>query len=133
MILIPFSIEKVYSLVGSMPPPSLLISYTHTNANLYFDSSLGIIIKEPALYKLLTFQVPILLSIFHRLGHLLIEPIQVRSSVNSFVTSLYFLVRGCWPHAHHPRWRITLSFVCSCLLNVFVATSIAGGSPSSTT
>jgi hypothetical protein len=41
------------------------------------------------------FSVPNLMSIFRRLGRLSKESFQARGSVNCFVTSLYFTVRGC--------------------------------------
>jgi hypothetical protein len=53
MIRIPLSI-------GSVP----LTSRTTTKSNLYLDSSLETVIKEPALYKLLTFHNP-----FHSESH----------------------------------------------------------------
>jgi hypothetical protein len=54
----------VYSPAGSVPPPSHLTSYTSTRSNLYLASSLETVIMEPALYKLLTFHNPNLISIF---------------------------------------------------------------------
>jgi hypothetical protein len=37
---------------------------------LYFDISFSIVMSEPDLYRLLTFHVPNLMSIFCSLGHL---------------------------------------------------------------
>jgi hypothetical protein len=50
--------------------------HTHTKSNLYLDSSLDTIFREPAQYKL-TFHVPNLISIFGCLGHLSKESVQV--------------------------------------------------------
>jgi hypothetical protein len=53
-----------------VPLNSHLTSCTPTKSNLYLDSSLETVIREPALYKLLTFHVPNLMSIFLCLGPL---------------------------------------------------------------
>jgi hypothetical protein len=55
------------------------------------------VLSEPALYILLTFQVPNFMSIFFRLGRLFKESVQVRGFSWSFVTSLFFTVRSCSP------------------------------------
>jgi hypothetical protein len=52
--------------------------YSHWAYNLYFDISSATVLSEPALYKLLTFQVPNLIYIFFRLGRLSKESVQVR-------------------------------------------------------
>jgi hypothetical protein len=80
MVLIPLSIQNVYSPAGTVPLPSHL-TCTPTKSNLYLDSSLETVIREPALYKLLTFHVPKLLSIFLCLGRSSKESVQVRSFV----------------------------------------------------
>jgi hypothetical protein len=90
-----------------MPPLSHLTSYTPTKSNLYLASSLETVIWEPALYKLLTFHVPNLISIFRRLGRLSKKSVQVRGSLEVFVTSLFFTVKGCKPHTQPPSWRTT--------------------------
>jgi hypothetical protein len=96
----------VYSPAGSVPQPSHL-TCTPIKSNLYFDSSVEAVIKEPALYKLLTFHNPNLISIFCRLGHLSKESVQVRGSIVFFITNLLFTVKGCYPHAQPPSWRTT--------------------------
>jgi hypothetical protein len=70
MILIPFPQKNVYPPALLEPPPSHLISCTHTKSNLYLDSFLETVIRDPALYKLLTFHNPNLMSVFSRLGRL---------------------------------------------------------------
>jgi len=47
---------------------SHLTSYTSTKSNLYLANFLGTVVSEPDLYRLLTFYVPNLLSLFHCLG-----------------------------------------------------------------
>jgi hypothetical protein len=54
-----------------MPPLYHLTSYTPTKSNLYLDNSLAAAIHEPAIYSLLTFQVPNLMSLFRSLGHII--------------------------------------------------------------
>jgi hypothetical protein len=88
-------------------PPSHLASFTPTKSNLYLASSLEAVIREPALYKLLTFNVPNLISIFHCMGHLSKESVQVQGSCKLFITNLFFTVKGCLPHAQPPSWRTT--------------------------
>jgi hypothetical protein len=65
--------ENVYSLAGSVPPPTHLTSCIPAKSNLYLDSSLETVIREPALYKFLTFHNPNLMSVLHRLGRLLLN------------------------------------------------------------
>jgi hypothetical protein len=45
------------------------------------------VFRDPALYKLLTFQVPNLISVFHSLGRLSKKSVQVRGSLEVSVTS----------------------------------------------
>jgi hypothetical protein len=106
-----------------VPLPSHLTSSTPTKYYLYFDSSFDIVISEPALYKLLTFHVPNLISIFHRLGRLSKESVQVWGSFMIFVTNLFFTVKGLLAPRPTPKLRDhPLSFVCGCLLIIFAAT-----------
>jgi len=46
------------------PPLYHLTFYTPTKSNLYFNNSLAAAVHEPALYRLLTFQVPNIMSLF---------------------------------------------------------------------
>jgi hypothetical protein len=95
MILILLSIENVYSPAGPVLLPSHPTSCTPTKSNLYLDSSLETVIREPALYKLLTFHNPNLIFIFCHLGHLSKEFVQVWSCFEIFRTNLFFMVKGC--------------------------------------
>ena len=47
-----------------MPPSYHLTSYTPTKSNLYLDNFLAAAVHEPALYRLLTFQVQNPMSLF---------------------------------------------------------------------
>jgi hypothetical protein len=67
-----------------VPVPSHLAFCTPTKSKLYLDSSLETLIREPGLYKFLTFHVPTLMSIFLRLVRLSKESIQVRGLYNFF-------------------------------------------------
>jgi hypothetical protein len=84
-----------------VPPPSHLTSCTPTKSNLYLVTSLEIVIREPALYKLLTFHNTNLVSIFRRLGRLSKESVQVRGSIEIVVTNLFVYGEGL----SVPRWR----------------------------
>jgi hypothetical protein len=63
---------------GSVLLHSHLTSCTPTKCNLYLDSSLKTVTREPALSKLLRFHVPNLMLIFCCLGRLSKESVQVR-------------------------------------------------------
>jgi hypothetical protein len=70
MIFIPFSIENILSHAGSLPPPSHLTSCIPTKSKFYLEIYSATVLSDPALYILLTFQVPNHMSIFFRLGRL---------------------------------------------------------------
>jgi hypothetical protein len=76
---------------------SILILSTHLRLGL--PSGLAIssatALSELALYILLTFPVPNLISIFFRLGRLSKEYFQVRGFLNIYVTSLFFTAISC--------------------------------------
>jgi hypothetical protein len=77
MIILPFAIEKSI-LPGSYSfffvPPNFL--YT-TKSNLYLANSLATVISDPDLYRLLTFHVQKLISLFRSWGRTK-ESVQVR-------------------------------------------------------
>jgi hypothetical protein len=56
-------------------------SCTPTTSCLYFDSSFATVMSEPALFRLLTFHIPNLMSIFLSLGHLSKESVHVQCSL----------------------------------------------------
>jgi hypothetical protein len=84
----PFHRNNEYSLADSVPPLSHL-TCTPTKSNLYFDIYFPTAMSEPALYRLLTFHVPNLISIFFSFGRLSKESVQVRGPLWHFVTSLF--------------------------------------------
>jgi hypothetical protein len=118
----------VYSPAGLVPLPSHLTSCTPLKSKFYLDSFPETVIREPVLYKLLTLHNPNLMSVFHCLGRLLRKSIQVQGSLMTFITNLFFTVKGSQPHAKLPSWRTT-----PCRLSVAVYSiysqlpSIAGG------
>jgi hypothetical protein len=70
----------------------------------FFDTDTS----EPALYKLLTFQVSDLISILRRLGRLPRESVQVsRGSCKQFLTWFFFSVKGNLLHAQPLSSRTT--------------------------
>jgi hypothetical protein len=93
----------VYSPAGTVPLPSHLTSCTPTKSNLYLDSSLETVVREPALYKLLIFHVPNLLFIFRPLGRLSKAFLQVRGSLRILLRSLSLYSNGFSPNAQCER------------------------------
>jgi hypothetical protein len=61
----------------------------------FIEISSATVLSNPALYILVTFQVPNLMSIFFRLGCLSKESAQVWGFFRIFVTSLFFTARSC--------------------------------------
>jgi hypothetical protein len=86
----------------------------------YFEISSSAALSGPALYTLLIFQVPNLISIFFRFGHLSKETVQFRGSLWSFVTSLVFMVRNFCPTPNAQAGESTLSSARDCLFNIHV-------------
>ena len=58
MIFISFSIEEIITPALTVPPLSHLTPCTPTHYILYIANPLAAALNEPALYRLLTFQVP---------------------------------------------------------------------------
>jgi hypothetical protein len=96
-----------------------MTSGSSAKSNLYFDISSATALSElaPPTRHTCTharthththiFQVPNLIYIFFCIGCLSKGTVQVRGFWWSFVTSLFFMVRTCLPHAQHPSWRTT--------------------------
>jgi hypothetical protein len=78
-----------------VPLPSHLTSCTPTKSNLYLDSSLETVFREPALSKLPTFHFPTLISMSRPLGRLPKISVHVRGSYESFEASLFFMLKDC--------------------------------------
>ena len=72
-----------------MPPLSHLTFSTPTNSNLYVANSLVVVASEPDPYRLHTFHVPNLMSLFHCL-RCTTGSIRVREKCIRFVTRLSF-------------------------------------------
>ena len=94
MIFVSFSIEKHItpcSYRAPFVPPNLL--YTH-KSNSHLANSLATAVSEPALYRLLTFQVPNIIHLFLCLGRTK-GKVQVRGSCLCFVTMPVSTERSC--------------------------------------
>ena len=88
-----------------MPPLSYITSCTSTRSNLYLANSLAAAVSEPALYRLLTFHVPILMSLFCCLGRTKVS-VQVRGLLyECFVTRYVFTMRNCEHLTQSPSWK----------------------------
>jgi hypothetical protein len=77
-----------------VPPLSQLTSCTSSKSNLYLANSLATVVSEPALYRLLTFQVPNLTFVFPCLGCTK-GSVQARGACIRFQTRPFFGVRSC--------------------------------------
>ena len=64
MIFVQFPIKKLYFSALSVPPLYHLPSCTPIKSHLYLANSLVVAVSEPALYRLLTFQLQNLMSLF---------------------------------------------------------------------
>jgi hypothetical protein len=106
-----------------VPLLSHLTSCTPTKSNLYLANSLAAAIGEPAPYRLLTFQVRNLMSLFRYLGRTKLS-VQVRSFVcKCFVTKIRFHVEELLVPRPTPKLEDhTLSAIRDCLFNTFAAT-----------
>ena len=86
------------------PEPARFSSYLHiplsedpssAKSNLYLANSLGAAVNEPALYRLLTFQIPNLMSLFLCLDRTK-ESVQARVFVCEYYVTKYVLTgRSC--------------------------------------
>jgi hypothetical protein len=118
----------VYSPAGSVPPPSHVTSCTPAKSYLYLDSSLETVIREPVLYKLLTFHNLNLISIFCCLDHLYKESVQVQVSFEIFVTNLFFTVNGFKHHIQPPSGKTTPRRLSAAAYSIYLQLpSLAGG------
>jgi hypothetical protein len=115
-----FSIGKII-IPCYCAPLSYLTSCTPTKSYLYLGNSLAAAVSEPALYRLLTFHVPNLMSLFRCLGHTKVS-IQVRDKCSWFATKSVFTARICQHLPQPPSWRTNpLSAVCDRLFNILAA------------
>ena len=100
-ISVSFSIGKI-----TLPPLSHVTFCTPTKSNLYLANFLASAVSELALYWILTFHVPNLISLFRCLGHTKVS-IQVLGKCSWFATKLFFTVRNCQHVAQPPSYRTT--------------------------
>jgi hypothetical protein len=102
-------------------PPSHLTSCTPNKSNLYFDISFVTVMSEPALYRLLTFHVSNLISIFFCLSCL-----SKKNPSKSFVILRNKLIFFCEELlAQRPAPKLEdhlLLAVRDCLFNIFADT-----------
>jgi hypothetical protein len=121
--------RKMYiNLLGSVSLLSHLTPSTPTKSNLYFNIYFETVVSEPALYRLLIFHVPNLMSIFLSLGRLSKESAQVRGPLCHFVRSLFFTVRSCYFHAQLPSRRTTSCRLPATAYSIYLQLpSISGG------
>jgi hypothetical protein len=111
----------VYSPAGAVQLPSHLASCTPTDSNLYLDSSLKTVIRESALYELLMFHVPNLMSILRCLGCLSKECVQVQGSL-MFCNKLVVYSEGLAPCPTPPPAGGPPLVVCPRLLIQYILT-----------
>ena len=86
-----------------MPSLTHLTFCTPTKSNLYLANSLAAVVREPDLHRLLTFQVPNLMSLFYCLGQSRSEACVSGSKYDTF---LWRGVVSTLPNP--PSWRSTL-------------------------
>jgi hypothetical protein len=85
------------------------------------ESSLETVIREPALYRLLTVHNPNLISMFCQLGRLSKESAQVRGSAGIGVTYIFYGERLLAPRPTPKLEDHPLSFVRDCVFSIFPA------------
>ena len=134
MIFVSFSVEKITIPCSYCSPLSHLTSCTPTKSNIYLANSLAATaVCEPALHRLLTFQVPNLMSLFNRLSLTKVS-VQVRGECSCFVTEPVCTVRSCWHLAQPPSWRTISCRLSTTAYSVFSQLpSILGSIPPSAT
>ena len=119
--------KKYNPLLLQCSPLSHLTSCTPTKSNSYLANSLSTVVSEPDLYRLLTFRVPNVTSLFHCLGRTK-QSVQAQGTYIRFVQKPIFygdeLLTPC-PipklEDHH------LSSVRNWLFNIFPAILHIGG------
>ena len=80
-----------------MSPLSHLNSWILTKCNLCLANSLAAVVREPDLCRLLTFQVPNLLSLFHCLGCTKVS-VQFQVMCLCFVSASFYFEKLSAPH-----------------------------------
>jgi len=102
-----------------MPPLSYLTSPIHTKSNSHIVNSLATVISKPSLYRLLTIQVPNLMSFFHCLSCTKVAA-QVQSMCSCFVAKPVFMVRSCQHFAQPQSWRTTPYWLTTAAYSIYL-------------
>jgi len=78
------------------------MKYICTKSNLYPSNSLAVAVSDSDLYRLLTYQVPKLMPLFHSLGPTIVS-VQVRGTCVCFVTMPVFFRWGVFSTSPNPQ------------------------------
>jgi hypothetical protein len=81
-----FSIEKILFPALTVPPLSHLTSCTHNKSNVHLANSLSTTVSERELYRLLTIQIPNLMSLLHcfvrtKISRLFLQSIKTKKTI----------------------------------------------------
>ena len=110
-----------------MPPFFHLTCPTPPKCNLYLANFLAAAVIQPAPYRLLTFQVPNVISLLHCLVRTKICPVQSLSLL-LFCNKIHFDVENFLAPRPTPKLvYYPLSAVRNCFFNIFAATLHTGG------
>ena len=93
MIFVSFSLKKIEFPALTVRPLPHLTFCSPTKSNLYLANSLDTVVSDPDLYRLLTYQVSNLMSLFHCLGHTK-GSVQACGNCVRFITRTVFTVRN---------------------------------------
>ena len=97
-----FHRKKIITPILTVPSLSHLTSCTPTKSNLYVANSLAVSVWEPALYRLLKFHLPNLMSLFRCLGCTKVS-VQVRGLLFDCFATWYFLRWGVVSTSPNPQ------------------------------
>ena len=104
----PFPQKKLQSPSLTDPPLCNLTFCRPTECNLYLANSLAAaVVRESDLQRLLKFQIPNLMSVFHCLGRTKVSVQVLGFLCERFGTCYIFAVRSCQQLAQPPSWRTT--------------------------
>jgi hypothetical protein len=86
-----FSYGRLVWMIQSYVP--LMLFYPDVHGKLYYCTFSFLCILT-AVRRLLTFQVPNPISIFHHIGYIVKQSIEVRGSFGIFITVILYMVTG---------------------------------------